>query len=311
MVRQVVVGPQARCAGLRSARVRYRQSADAPGSGEPVITRATDIPHPRHRHNPDQFELTPVRTMTRERHPKAPVLDASKTCSRVPVLSVRSPRASRRAAPVALRGAPRPRGRGRARRAVHPHPARGPHRERAGGALDGRGRLGLPRLRRALHRKPPRRARALRRREELHARLALDVAATGHARAVVRPQGGAQGKRHGRAPRARDQAARSSDHNATSARLSKRSLHAEAAPALFSIVCASAGKDAVVPWTRPKEEWRRRAESRNLLQLQRSRTAISLNPHGMNESLQARLPSPRAGRAYARPGPVGDRKDNK
>ena len=54
------------------------------------------------------------------------------------------------------------------------------------------------------------------------------------------------------------------------------------------------GKDSVVPWTRPTEEWCRRAESRNLLPLQRSRTAISLNPHGTTESL--RRGNPRDGR---------------
>ena len=46
-------------------------------------------------------------------------------------------------------------------------------------------------------------------------------------------------------------------------------------------------KDSVVPWTRLTQEWRRREESRNLLPLRRSRTAISLNPHGATESLHA------------------------
>ena len=45
------------------------------------------------------------------------------------------------------------------------------------------------------------------------------------------------------------------------------------------------GKDSAVPRTRPTEEWRRREELRNFLPLQRSRTAISLNPQGTTESL--------------------------
>ena len=52
-------------------------------------------------------------------------------------------------------------------------------------------------------------------------------------------------------------------------------------------VGSRACKDSFVPWTRPAEEWRWPTESRNLLPLQRSRTAIWLNPHGTTESLPA------------------------
>ena len=90
-------------------------------------------------------------------------------------------------------------GAGRSGRAVQSGPARGPHGQRGREPLVDGGGLRCPGVRRALHRQPTRRARALYGRTRLQPRLAADPGGSGCARPQPRGQGDPPGERHRRA----------------------------------------------------------------------------------------------------------------